>query len=66
MALGVLLAGIHHINEDIFLIASETVAKFVTEEDLAKGSIYPPLSTIKECSISIAIEVLEYAYKERK
>ncbi|XP_057657224.1 NADP-dependent malic enzyme [Diorhabda carinulata] len=65
VALGVLLAGIHHINEQIFLIASETVASNVSDEDLKRGSLYPPLSSIKECSMQIACQILEYAYKER-
>ncbi|KAJ8961682.1 hypothetical protein NQ318_021281 [Aromia moschata] len=65
VALGVLLAGIHHISEHIFLIASDTVAKNVSDEDLAKGSLYPPLSAIQECSMQIACNILEYAYEER-
>lgn len=66
VALGVLLSGIHHISEKIFLIASETVAENVSEEDLAKGSLYPPLMSIKECSMQIACKILEHAYDERK
>ncbi|CAH1176376.1 unnamed protein product [Phaedon cochleariae] len=65
VSLGVLLSGIHHINEQIFLIASETVAESVSEDDLARGSLYPPLSSIKECSVNIACRILEYAYQER-
>ncbi|XP_066247137.1 NADP-dependent malic enzyme [Euwallacea similis] len=65
VALGILTSGIHHISEDIFLLASETVADHVTEEDLALGRIYPPLSEIQEVSIKIAVKILEYAYKER-
>ncbi|XP_074041194.1 NADP-dependent malic enzyme b, mitochondrial [Leptinotarsa decemlineata] len=65
VALGVLLAGIHHISEQIFLIASDTVASNVSEEDLAKGSLYPPLNLIKECSMQIACKILDYAYEER-
>lgn len=66
VALGVLLAGIHHINEQIFLIASETIAENVSDEDLNRGSLYPPLSLIRDCSIQIAIKILNYAYDERK
>lgn len=36
----------------------------MTQEDLDKGSIYPPLSTITECSVKIATKVIEYAYKQ--
>ncbi|CAH0559308.1 unnamed protein product [Brassicogethes aeneus] len=65
VSLGVILGGIHHIREELFLIAAECVANNVTEEDLAKGSLYPPLSVIKECSMQIAIKILDYAYQER-
>ncbi|XP_030761982.1 NADP-dependent malic enzyme [Sitophilus oryzae] len=65
VALGILTSGIHHISEDVFLIAAETVAENVSEDDLSKGRIYPPLRTIREVSVQIAIKIIEYAYKER-
>ncbi|KAF7281299.1 hypothetical protein GWI33_004881 [Rhynchophorus ferrugineus] len=65
VALGILTSGIHHISEDVFLLAAETVAENVSEDDLSKGRIYPPLRTIRDVSIQIAIKVVEYAYQER-
>jgi malate dehydrogenase (oxaloacetate-decarboxylating)(NADP+) len=62
VALGVIATGTHHIPEDMFLIAAETIAKHVTDEDIEKGSLYPPLSVIRECSIDIAIGITKYAY----
>jgi malate dehydrogenase (oxaloacetate-decarboxylating)(NADP+) len=64
VALGVISTGIHHITEDLFLIASQELANFVTEEDLERGSIYPPLNLIKDCSLQIAIKIAEYAYEK--
>jgi malate dehydrogenase (oxaloacetate-decarboxylating)(NADP+) len=46
----------------MFLIAAETIAKHVTDEDIQKGSLYPPLSIIQECSFDIAIGITKYAY----
>lgn len=62
VALGVIATGTHHIPEDMFLIAAETIAKHVTDEDIQKGSLYPPLSLIRECSFDIAIGITKYAY----
>lgn len=62
VALGVIATGTHHIPEDMFLIAAETIAKHVSDEDIQKGSLYPPLSLIRECSFDIAIGISKYAY----
>lgn len=62
IALGVIGTGVHHITEDLFLISAQAVADHVKDEDLQMGSVYPPLSTIRECSIDIAIKIANYAY----
>jgi hypothetical protein len=41
----------------------QALAGLVKDEDLAKGSLYPPLSTIQDCSVTIATRLCEYAYK---
>lgn len=64
MALGVIAAGVHHIREELFLIAAETIADNVTPEDIEGGSLYPPLKVIKECSVQIAMRICEYAYEQ--
>lgn len=66
VALGVIVTGTHHIPEDMFLIAAQVVADHVSEADLEKGSLYPPLSAIKECSMDIAVGVTNYAYQKGK
>ncbi|XP_048526241.1 NADP-dependent malic enzyme-like isoform X3 [Dendroctonus ponderosae] len=62
VGLGVICAGIKNIGEEHFLMAAEALASMVTEEDLDKGSIYPSLSRVTECSVKIAIQLLEFAY----
>lgn len=64
VALGVIVTGTHHIPEDIFLIAAQSVADHVSQEDLDKGSLYPPLGSIRECSLNIAVGVTKYAYEK--
>ena len=51
--MGVLLAGIHHISDEIFLSAAKTLADLVTNQDIQVGRMYPPLSSLKQCSIQI-------------
>ncbi|XP_022903771.1 NADP-dependent malic enzyme isoform X2 [Onthophagus taurus] len=62
VALGVILSGIHHIQNEIFLLASESVADCVTDESLELGSLYPPLKSVKDVSIDIAAKLIQYAY----
>ncbi|XP_014096264.3 NADP-dependent malic enzyme isoform X1 [Bactrocera oleae] len=64
IGLGVIAAGIKTIPEEIFLMAAQKLAVMSLDEDLAKGSLYPPLEKITECSIEIALAIVEYAYKE--
>ncbi|XP_053605662.1 NADP-dependent malic enzyme-like [Plodia interpunctella] len=64
VALGVIATACHTVTDKMFLIAAETLAKLVKEEDLAIGRIYPPLKQVKDVSLDIAVEVSEYAYKE--
>lgn len=64
VALGVLCAGAATIPEDIFLVSAERLANLVTSADLDVGSLYPPLETIRDCSVKIAVEVMNYAYKK--
>lgn len=64
VALGVICAGSSTIPEEMFLVSAEKLASFVTDADLEIGSLYPPLETIRDCSIKIACEVMEFAYKK--
>jgi malate dehydrogenase (oxaloacetate-decarboxylating)(NADP+) len=64
VALGVIASGTHHISDHMFLIAAKVISRHLSDDDIQKGSIYPPLSTIKECSFDIAIEIIEHAYSK--
>lgn len=54
----------HHIPDDVFLIAARELAASVRDEDLEVGSLYPPLDSIREVSLKIAIGITKYAYCE--
>lgn len=60
--MGVICAGASTIPEDIFLTSAEELATIVTDADLEKGSLYPPLESIQKCSMQIAVKVMNYAY----
>uniref|UniRef100_A0A669EIL4 Malic enzyme n=1 Tax=Oreochromis niloticus TaxID=8128 RepID=A0A669EIL4_ORENI len=57
VGLGVTACSLPHITEEIFLTAAEALAQLVTEEDLAEGRLYPPLSTIRDVSFKLAVKV---------
>merc|ERR1712025_1095022 len=65
VALGVTVAGIHHIKDSVFLSAAEALADLVLEEDLSVGRLYPPLASLRDCSIKIAAKVAEDAYADK-
>ena len=61
VGLGAVVGEVLRISEDMFLAASKSLADMVSEEDLAVGSIYPPLENIREVSLMIAEAVAKEA-----
>lgn len=56
--------GLTHVDDEIMIIAAETLAKLVTPADLETGCVYPPLSSIRQVSLEIATAVAEYGYQQ--
>lgn len=65
VGLGAIVTGTKRITEPMFMAAARTLASLVTDEDLAQGSLYPPLSGIREVSAKIAAAVAEIAFREK-
>ncbi|XP_067094565.1 NADP-dependent malic enzyme [Osmerus mordax] len=63
VGLGVTACAIRTITDEIFLTTAETIAELVTEQDLAEGRLYPPLNTIRDVSLKLAVKIVEYAYE---
>ncbi|XP_062127209.1 NADP-dependent malic enzyme [Drosophila sulfurigaster albostrigata] len=65
VALGVLCAGMLTIPEEVFLISAQCLSDLVSKDDLDKGSLYPPLNSIVNCSLAIAEKIVDYAFKNK-
>jgi len=63
VGLGVTAVGARRVTDDMFLAAARTLAQEVAEPDLALGSLFPPLPTIRDVSQKIAVAVAESAYE---
>lgn len=63
IGLGVLACSSSRVTDSMFLAAARTLAAEVSDEDLAHGSVYPPLKSIREVSLKIATSVANEAYE---
>jgi malate dehydrogenase (oxaloacetate-decarboxylating)(NADP+) len=64
VGLGAIASGAQRITDEMFMAAAETLAKLVSEADLAQGSLYPALPRIREVSAQIAAAVARVAYDQ--
>ncbi|XP_075779935.1 NADP-dependent malic enzyme [Pelodiscus sinensis] len=65
VALGVVSCGLRYISEDIFLTTAEVIAQQVSKKHLEEGRLYPPLVTIQDVSLKIAVKIAEQAYSNK-
>lgn len=63
VALGTIACGAQRVTDGIFLEAAKSLANQVSDEQLASGTIYPPLSNIRKVSLNLAVKIVEHAYK---
>ena len=64
VGLGVIACGVRRVSEEMFLAAADALAAQVTAQDLAQGSLYPPLADIRAVSVRLATAVAEVAYTQ--
>ena len=63
VGLGVIASGARRVTNEMFLAAARVLADATNPEDLALGSLFPPLDRIRAISASIAIAVANVAYE---
>jgi malate dehydrogenase (oxaloacetate-decarboxylating)(NADP+) len=64
IGLGAIACRARTISDAMFLEAARVLAQQVSEDDLAAGTIYPPLASIRQVSLAIAVAVAEQAWEE--
>jgi malate dehydrogenase (oxaloacetate-decarboxylating)(NADP+) len=64
VGLALVVVGATRVTDAMFLTAARTLANCTTDADLAQGSLYPPLSDVRDVSARIAVDVAEVAYQE--
>jgi malate dehydrogenase (oxaloacetate-decarboxylating)(NADP+) len=63
LALGVIASDARRVTDAMFFAAARTLAAAVTDHDLWQGSLFPPLSEIRQISVAIAVAVARVAYE---
>ncbi len=64
VGLGAIAVRTRRVTDEMFLAAARALAAQVTPEDLAQGSLYPPLTHVREVSAHIAVSVAEVAFAQ--
>lgn len=64
IGLGATVCGAQKITNRMLYIAAEALAKFVPEEDVKVGKVFPPLTRIREVSHRIAVAIVKEAIQD--
>ena len=63
IGLGAIVSNAKTIPDELFLVASRTLAGLVSEQNLQKGALYPRLTEIRNISLNIATAVAERVFE---
>jgi malate dehydrogenase (oxaloacetate-decarboxylating)(NADP+) len=64
VGLGAIAVRTRRVTDEMFLAAARALAAQVTPQDLAQGSLYPPLASVRDVSAHIAASVAEVAFAQ--
>jgi malate dehydrogenase (oxaloacetate-decarboxylating)(NADP+) len=62
IGLGAIACRARTLPDELFLAAARSLAGLVRQRDLDQGALYPPLSTIRQISLTVATSVATRAY----
>ena len=62
IGLGAVACRARSLPDELFLEAARTLASLVSQDDLDRGALYPPLADIRKISLEIAVSVARKAY----
>jgi malate dehydrogenase (oxaloacetate-decarboxylating)(NADP+) len=62
VGLGAIVSRARHVTDEMFMAAAHALVDQVSAADLAQGSLYPPLSKVREVSAHIAAAVARVAF----
>jgi len=64
LGLGATLCGAKRVTDRMLYVAAEALAKFVDEDALKAGKVFPSLKTIRDVSHRVAVAVIEEAIRD--
>ncbi|MEL6870278.1 MAG: NAD-dependent malic enzyme [Pseudomonadota bacterium] len=64
IGLGAVVVGASRVTDVMFLEAASCLANLISDNDLADGTLYPPLTKIREISLDIAVSVAQRAFAD--
>jgi malate dehydrogenase (oxaloacetate-decarboxylating)(NADP+) len=64
LGLALVVVGATRVTDTMFLAAARALARCTTQADLDQGSLFPPLSTVRDVSTRIAVDVAEIALRD--
>lgn len=64
MGLAVLAARPRTLPDEAFVVAARSLAMMATDDDFAKGLVYPPLANIRETEMAVAADVATWLWDQ--
>jgi len=64
VGLGAVVAEAHEVTDEMFLAAADALSAMVSQERVAQGALYPPISALRRVSRELAMRVIEVARDE--